>query len=135
MQAKTANCFMLNGLIFGGRCGRAPALHTAAASAHERSGRQTRGHVLPASACSCVPASAVASHPHSYNHLCSVLLLDYVFKPALHLGLSAVVGPASAAAISGALVGLYHVLWLFPAYLISFLVNCIWWVPGCRRRH
>ncbi|KAI7846132.1 hypothetical protein COHA_000393 [Chlorella ohadii] len=73
--AKTANCFMLNGLIFGG----------------------------------------------------SVLLLDYVFKPALHLGLSAVVGPASAAAISGALVGLYHVLWLFPAYLISFLVNCIWY--------
>lgn len=67
---------------------------------------------------------------HSYTHVCSVLLLDYVFKPALHLGLSAVVGPASAAAISGALVGLYHVLWLFPAYLISFLVNCIWWVPG-----
>ena len=82
--------------------------------------------------CDCLlPPS---SHTHQPLLCCrSVLLLDYVFKPALHLGLSAVVGPASAAAISGALVGLYHVLWLFPAYLISFLVNCIWCGPVCQR--
>ena len=56
----------------------------------------------------------------------SVLLLDYALKPAVHLLLTAVVGASSAQAISAALVGLYNLLWLFPAYLISFLVNCIW---------
>jgi hypothetical protein len=59
-------------------------------------------------------------------HMCSVLLLDYALKPAVHLLLTAVVGASSAQAISAALVGLYNLLWLFPAYLISFLVNCIW---------
>lgn len=75
-QAKTANCFLLNGVVFGG----------------------------------------------------SVLLLQYVLRPAVHLALSAVAGPGAAAAAGAALAGVYSLLWLFPAYLISFLVNCIWWV-------
>lgn len=77
-QAKTANCFLLNGVVFGG----------------------------------------------------SVLLLDYGLKPAVHLALSAVAGPGAAGAAGAALAGVYSLLWLFPAYLISFLVNCIWWVLG-----
>ena len=56
----------------------------------------------------------------------SVLLLNYGLKPTVHLLLTAVVGGASASRIAAALVGMYNLLWLFPAYLISFLVNCIW---------
>lgn len=56
----------------------------------------------------------------------SVLLLDYGLKPVVHLLLTAVLGADSAARLAAALVGLYNLLWLFPAYLISFLVNCIW---------
>ena len=66
--------------------------------------------------------------------LCSVLLLEYGLKPLVHLLLTAVVGGASAGAISSALVGLYHLLWLAPAYLVSLLVNCIWCVwKGARQ--
>ncbi|EFN53255.1 hypothetical protein CHLNCDRAFT_137174 [Chlorella variabilis] len=57
----------------------------------------------------------------------NVLLLEYGLKPLVHLLLTAVVGGASAGAISSALVGLYHLLWLAPAYLVSLLVNCIWY--------
>lgn len=64
--------------------------------------------------------------PAPCHFTCSVLLLNYALKPAVHLLLTAVVGSTSAAAFEGALVGLYNLLWLFPAYVISFLVNCIW---------
>ncbi len=57
---------------------------------------------------------------------CSVLLLDYGLRPTVHLLLTAVLGADSAARFAAALVGLYNLLWLFPAYLVSFLVNCIW---------
>ena len=61
----------------------------------------------------------------------SVLLLDYGLRPTVHLLLTAVLGADSATRCAAALVGLYNLLWLFPAYLVSFLVNCIWWgAPG-----
>lgn len=55
-----------------------------------------------------------------------MLLLDYGLKPLLHLLLMSVVGGSGAASLSPALVGLYHLIWLAPAYLVSLLVNCIW---------
>lgn len=110
---------MLNGLIFGGRWA---ARHAVFLLAELVRSLPTCLDPKPTPR-PCSEAGSLSSTPFRTR---SVLLLDYGFKPALHLGLSAVVGPASAAAISGALVGLYHVLWLFPAYLISFLVNCIW---------
>lgn len=51
-------------------------------------------------------------------------------KPVVHLLLTAVVGAGAAAHVSGTLLGAYSLVWLFPAYIISFLVNCIWWVRG-----
>ena len=60
------------------------------------------------------------------------MLLEYALTPSVNLLVTAVVGAASAPAIAGALLSLYHVLWLFPAYVTSLLVNCIWCVAALR---
>lgn len=64
---------------------------------------------------------------NGFIFLGSVLLLDYGLRPTVHLLLTAVLGADSATRCAAALVGLYNLLWLFPAYLVSFLVNCIWY--------
>jgi hypothetical protein len=53
-------------------------------------------------------------------------MLEYGLKPLVHLVLTAVVGGTGAKTMGATLIGLYHLLWLAPAYLVSLLVNCIW---------
>ncbi len=62
----------------------------------------------------------------------SVILLDHVLVPLLRLLLGPLLGAARSETLSAAFVGAYNLLWLLPAYAISFLVNCIWcaWAAG-----
>lgn len=55
-----------------------------------------------------------------------MLLLDYLLLPTARTLAAPLLGPAATDALSTALVGGYNLLWLLPAYAISFLVNCIW---------
>lgn len=77
-------------------------------------------HPLPKTHVPSLPTSSPSSFPHS------VLLLDYALLPAFRLLLAPLLGPTGAGTLSAALVGAYHLLWLLPAYAISFLINCIW---------
>lgn len=64
---------------------------------------------------------------NGFIFLGSVLMLEYGLKPLVHLVLTAVVGGTGAKTMGATLIGLYHLLWLAPAYLVSLLVNCIWY--------
>lgn len=57
----------------------------------------------------------------------SVLLLHYALLPAVTALLGAALPPAVAGRAAAALAGLYSALWLLPAYLLSFLINCLWY--------
>ncbi|GAB4821815.1 hypothetical protein N2152v2_008861 [Parachlorella kessleri] len=56
-----------------------------------------------------------------------VLLLNHVLLPVLRLLVAPLLGPSHTEALSLAFAGAYNLLWLLPAYAISFLVNCIWY--------
>ena len=60
----------------------------------------------------------------------SILLLQYVLKPGtqwlLHLSLSSWAPEIVVASCNALIVAVYTWLWLFPAYSISLLVNCLW---------
>ena len=60
----------------------------------------------------------------------SILLLQHVLKPAthwlLHVSLHSWAPVLLFDAANGLIVAVYTWLWLFPAYTISLLVNCLW---------
>lgn len=60
----------------------------------------------------------------------SILLLQYVLKPGthflLHLSLSSWAPEILLSACNSLIIAVYTWLWLFPAYSISLLVNCLW---------
>ena len=81
--------------------------------------------------CVYVPASVPfcsASRPVQVTEIC-VPCSIVIFKALLAPGFRWLVGnaiPAWASALDASLYLVYTFTWLFPVYIISFIVNCLW---------
>lgn len=65
-----------------------------------------------------------------YLQLCarSIVVFKALLAPGFRWLVSSTV-PAWAPALDGGLYLAYTLAWLFPAYIVSFIVNCLWWAP------
>lgn len=74
---------------------------------------------------------AACSHQQTsrvYRPSRSILLLHHGLQPAWrHLLLQAGISPSWRAPLLSLLTTSYQLLWLLPAYVVTFLVNCIWY--------